>query len=500
MVESRTVLLVDDEEGILLAYLSCFGVESVSLQGGSTAMRGTREFAGYRFLVARSGEDAVALVEAQAAAGRRIACGFFDMKMPGGIDGVETIRRIRAADPQVLCTVVTAMVGESVEELHQLFAEGHRDEWDYLAKPFSRFEIVQKCRQMAESWNRRRREEEHVRIIRRLNRELEIWGESLERRVEERTAALAQSQRELRRKNGELEAVLEQLSSTQAQLVQHEKMASIGQLAAGVAQEIARPLELITQDLDALQANGGRIAALVAAMESLAPASPDVAAFLRRATAEFHVCHVVEAVPELVGEARIAVARIARVAGGLRAFGRPMLGDVAACRVNDVVRAAAGLARARLPCGARLEIELGDVANVPGDAPALQQALSNLLANAAHAVRERGAGGLVALRTLALADDVRVEVEDNGCGMSADLVTRIFEPFFTTRPNPEAAGLGLSIALGIVRRHGGDIEVTSAPEQGSRFVVVLPAAARESGTAPSRCVPDDMIRAVAGPA
>ena len=481
MVESRTVLLVDDEEGILLAFLACFGAEMPApSQEPGTGAAGTRDFAGYRFLVARSGEEALAVLEAEKAAGRRIACGFFDMKMPGGIDGVETIRRARAADPQVLCTVVTAMVGESVEELHQLFADGHRDEWDYLAKPFSRCEIVQKCRQMVESWNRRRREEEHVRVVQRLNRELEMWGEALERRVEERTAALARSQKDLRRKNGELEAVLEQLSSTQAQLVQHEKMASIGQLAAGVAHEIAQPLELIAQDLDALHVNGERVKGLVAALEAGAAKSQDVAGMLRRARTELHVDHVAEAIPDLVGEARIAVDRIARITGGLRAFGRPILSDAAPMDVNAAARAAVEFMRGRLPPGARIETEFSDVPKASGHAPALQQALMNLLANAAHAVRERGAGGLVSVRTRAMGDDVFVEVEDNGCGMSSDLVSRAFEPFFTTRAIAEGAGLGLSVALGIVRQHGGEIEVTSEPDQGARFVVRLPAAVRDA--------------------
>ena len=108
----------------------------------------------YRLLSAASGEEAIALVKQELAEGRRVAAGFFDVKLEGGIDGLTTIQEIKKLDPDLRCVVVTAYHDRSVDEINTLFGEAFKDHWDYLNKPFTRGEIVQKARQMVSAWNR----------------------------------------------------------------------------------------------------------------------------------------------------------------------------------------------------------------------------------------------------------------------------------------------------------------------------------------------------------
>ena len=110
----------------------------------------------YNLLLAKSGEEAVEIVKKEMAAGRRVAAGFFDVKLEGGMDGLSTISAIKAMDKEIRCVVVTAYHDRSVEEINQLFGEEFKDQWDYLNKPFTQGEIVQKARQMVAAWNRKR--------------------------------------------------------------------------------------------------------------------------------------------------------------------------------------------------------------------------------------------------------------------------------------------------------------------------------------------------------
>jgi two-component system NtrC family sensor kinase len=118
-------------------------------------------------LIASSGEQAVELVKAERDAGRRVAAGFFDVKLGAGMDGLQTIQAVRALDPDLYCVVVTAYHDRTVEEINRLFGESFKDRWDYLNKPFTQGEIVQKARQMVSAWNRRERIAElHAQLVR----------------------------------------------------------------------------------------------------------------------------------------------------------------------------------------------------------------------------------------------------------------------------------------------------------------------------------------------
>jgi diguanylate cyclase (GGDEF)-like protein len=158
------ILVVDDEEAILDTYRHYLAPDLDPYVVRSARMAATRpgaEKEHYQIVAATSGEQALVLMQTELAAGRRVPCAFFDMKMPGGIDGLETMRRARALDADLLCCVVTAHQEYSIDEINRLFAGGHEDEWDYLNKPFTEAEIRQKARNMIWSWRRRRSQEQH---------------------------------------------------------------------------------------------------------------------------------------------------------------------------------------------------------------------------------------------------------------------------------------------------------------------------------------------------
>lgn len=197
---NNTIICVDDEKDIVQAY-----VDFLAPAPSSTPKRSSRSDAPaetvadsqYQILKAYSGEEALALVKSELAAGRRIAGGFFDVKMEGGIDGIQTIQEIWKLDPEVHCTIVTAYQDRSVQDINQLFGPSHQDQWDYLNKPFTQGEIVQKARQMTSAWNRK-----------------------------------------------------DQLKAAQDQLIRSERMVAIGQVARGVGHEFGNILQRIVGKAD----------------------------------------------------------------------------------------------------------------------------------------------------------------------------------------------------------------------------------------------------------
>ncbi|TET68982.1 MAG: diguanylate cyclase [Candidatus Zixiibacteriota bacterium] len=172
--QNRTVLFVDDEESILESYRMILEAKRADNFEELLAVRERRhkpedvsenrsvraDFSDYNILLASSGEEAVEIVRRQTEAGERVAAGFFDMHMPGGIDGLETIRRIKAIDPDMLCAVVTAFTDRSIDQIGAVFKS--QDEWIYFNKPFSKGELIQTVISLVSSWNSRRREEKHI--------------------------------------------------------------------------------------------------------------------------------------------------------------------------------------------------------------------------------------------------------------------------------------------------------------------------------------------------
>jgi signal transduction histidine kinase/CheY-like chemotaxis protein len=255
---------------------------------------------------------------------------------------------------------------------------------------------------------------------------------------------------ELSKANAQLTATLERLKSTQAQLLQAEKLSAIGQLVAGVAHELNNPLTSVIGFAQLLESEW---------RSGEAPRSPEA------------MGHDLRRIAEESG-------RAASIVRNLLAFARRQTAARVPQDMTDLVERVLALRLYELRLNS---IELGTEfeANLPrviADGGQLQQALLNLVLNAERAMRGRSPRRLtVGARFDARAGAVELSVTDTGHGIDHQNLTRIFDPFFTTRDVGEGTGLGLSICYGIVRDHGGQISVTSKVQVGTTFTILLPA-------------------------
>jgi len=256
------------------------------------------------------------------------------------------------------------------------------------------------------------------------------------------------------------------------QVFQTEKMASLGQMAAGVAHELNNPAGFIYSNIDLLKVYIERLKSCLADYDRLAlPA--EIAERIRSIKKEIDYENLVAELGSILSDCYVGAERIRDVVQNLRLFSR--LDDAAVTRVdlNEGIEATIRLLSVYYKSGRiRLVREYGEIPHVNCYAAQLNQVWMNLLVNAAQAVKS--AEGEVRISTRCTDRTVIVEISDTGAGISADKLSRIFDPFFTTKPVGEGTGLGLSISHGIVERHGGTIEVESAPGRGTTFTISLP--------------------------
>jgi len=259
---------------------------------------------------------------------------------------------------------------------------------------------------------------------------------------------------EIAQLNKTLEARVEErtheLRDTQAQLVQSEKMRSLGQLVAGVAHELNNPIGFVHANLQLLDEYVTRLL------------QPDLDPEKRRKTQE--------AITKLLTRSREGTERVKRIVQDLRTFSRTDQAELQQVALNDEIDRTLALIEPRLK-GIELIRDYGELPQVRCFAGQLNQVFLNLLMNACDALDGHGT---IVIRTRAEAPGVVLRFEDDGPGMPPEVLTRIFEPFFTTKAVGKGTGLGLSLSHGIVLRHGGQMEVDSRPGEGARFTIRLP--------------------------
>lgn len=271
-------------------------------------------------------------------------------------------------------------------------------------------------------------------------------------------------------------ALIKRLEEAQGQLVQAEKMASIGQLAAGVAHEINNPIGYISSNLGTLQTYIAALLDIVAAFASRMPAMPSADAIAMRELLKQHdYDYMREDIVDLLRESGAGVQRVRQIVQDLKDFSHAGEQAWLWADLHNGLNSTLNIAHNETKYVADVERRFGDLPQVHCLASQLNQVFMNLLVNAAHSMAGRNGRGLIVVTTGRLdGDEVFVEVTDNGCGIAEEHLGRIFDPFYTTKPVGQGTGLGLSVSYGIVRRHGGRIEVESQPGQGTRFRVCLP--------------------------
>ncbi|MDD5478326.1 bacteriohemerythrin [Rhodoferax sp.] len=288
--------------------------------------------------------------------------------------------------------------------------------------------------------------------------ELQAVNASLEQRVQERTA--------------ELQASVAQLKLTQSQLLQAEKMAAVGQLAAGVAHEINNPVGFVTSNLGTLSGYIEQLFGLIQTLQTAAAALPPEQVHAVQAACEkIDLNYLREDIPSLLTETQEGLARVKRIVSDLRDFSHSDEGQWAPVDLNHVLESALNVANNEIKYKAKVVKALQPLPPVTCIAAQINQVLVNMLVNAAQSIETQG---VITVRTGAQPDSVWLEISDTGCGMTEDVKKRIFEPFYTTKPVGKGTGLGLSITWEIINRHHGQLSVNSTPDQGTTFRITLP--------------------------
>jgi len=268
------------------------------------------------------------------------------------------------------------------------------------------------------------------------------------------------------------ERLEEKVAVRTRELLQSEKMAAVGQLAAGVAHEINNPIGFVNSNLGTLGLYTTQLLQLVDAGEACADAQPDALAKFGKLKAEVELPYLREDLSALLKESKDGLDRVKNIVQSLKDFAHP---DSAEMMESDLL---AGLESTLSVVGTEIKNKAEIVRELTGLSPVrcipgqINQVLMNLLLNAAQAIDGRGT---ITLRSGTEDSGVWIEIADSGCGMTEDVRKHVFEPFFTTKPVGKGTGLGLSISWDIiVNKHGGRIDVKSEPGKGSSFTIWLP--------------------------
>jgi signal transduction histidine kinase len=288
-------------------------------------------------------------------------------------------------------------------------------------------------------------------------------------------------ERRVGQRNRVLRQALVELKESQVQLLQSEKMASLGQMVAGVAHELNTPLGYVSNNVQLLRELSLPLLELAATQAALADCLADPACDETRLASALHAAALSreQAAPELLGEdlqqlfadTGYGLGQIAELVVGLKDFARLDRAMSEAIDLNDCIRSALLIARNNIKDKAEVVQQLAELPAVVCAPSQINQVLLNLFNNAAQAI---DGYGRILVKSWADAEHVLISVEDSGRGMSAAVQQRIFDPFFTTKPVGQGTGLGLSISFKIIQDHGGTIRVASVLGRGTRFLLRLP--------------------------
>lgn len=318
--------------------------------------------------------------------------------------------------------------------------------------------------------------------------ELRNYQAQLEDLVEKRTSQLQEAnhrlaqdnaereraEQELRRRYVELTELNIQLSDTREQLVQSEKLASIGQLAAGVAHEINNPIGYVYSNIGSLEKYIDDLFRLLNAYQAAEAVIPQPqAGELAGLRKKVDFAFLQEDIPILMGESKEGISRVKKIVQDLKDFSRvDSTQEWQWANLHQGLDSTINIAANEIKYKADVVKEYGNLPEVECMPSQLNQVFMNLLVNAAHAMGpERGR---ITVRTGVGGDKVWIEVADTGCGIPEDIRQKIFDPFFTTKPVGKGTGLGLSLSYGIIQNHHGKIELESVVGRGSTFRITLP--------------------------
>ncbi|MCD8489522.1 MAG: response regulator [Desertifilum sp.] len=379
-----------------------------------------------------------------------------DVMMPG-IDGFETCRQLQA-DPATCKIPIIFMtaLADTVDKVKGL----HLGAVDYITKPFQKEEVLARIQTQLK--------------LRRLSLELEQQKQELERTVELRTA--------------ELTRTIQELKATQLQLIQSEKLSTVGQLVAGIAHEINNPVGFLNGNLEQAYLAIQDLIDYIRLYHEIYPAQGTE---IEEKAQEIEIDYLLEDLPKMLLSMQVGVERICSISNSLRTFSRADVDTKVFANIHEGLESTLMILQHRLKAQKdRPEIQViknyGEIPKVECYLGQLNQVFMNILANAIDALEEGSEGRgyqeleknpnqILVQTSLKNEREVMIRISDNGVGIGQGIKDRIFDHLFTTKPVGKGTGLGLTIARQIiVEKHEGTLEFISDSNRGTTFAITLP--------------------------
>jgi len=388
----------------------------------------------YRVLAADSGETGLRLAASQPPPDLIL----LDVMMPG-LDGYAVLAQLQQnpGTSEIPVIFVTAMANAQDEERGLALGAA-----DYISKPIKPAVVLARVRTQLE------------------NKQAREWMKNQNAALEAEVSRRVAEKQEL-----------------QAQLLQSEKLASIGLLVAGVAHEINTPVGFVNSNLGTLQGYAGSLLNVLGHVaDTLAADAGQSREWVHLMRERLHAIdfeYLREDLPNLLSESREGLDRLKTIVADLKNFAHADSNEWQAVDLNAGLQSTLNLVWNELKYKVSVDKELGDLPLVNCNPGRINQVFMNLLVNAGQAIAGRGT---ITLKTWEEGGLVNIRVRDTGCGIPHNLLGQIFDPFFTTKPVGTGTGLGLSLAWGIVHDHGGRIDVDSTVGIGTTFTVILPVA------------------------
>jgi DNA-binding response OmpR family regulator len=394
---------------------------------------------GYEVVPARSGEEGIEMLATQS-----FDCILLDLIMPG-IDGLDTCRRIKASPLHRDIPLIMLTTAESRSAMIDALGSGADD---FIPKSCE-LEVL-KARVRAQL-RRKQFEDEHRSVREKLLcSQIEAAEARAARELAETRAKLVE---ELEGKNQELTLAYRDLQRAQSQLVQSAKLASLGELVAGVAHEINNPLAFVISHLGTVRRSAAKVDEVI------------------RSSLGYDLVVVWQRAIDRLAEMDVGLQRMRELVLKLRTFSRLDEGERKVVSVRECVESLLTILGHRFKDRIEVEARYGDPDSIECYPGLLTQAIMNLVSNAIDAIPD---SGKITISTGMQGDRYRIAVADTGTGIAEAVRSKILDPFFTTKPVGQGTGLGLSITYSIVRKHGGTIEFHDVPSGGTEACILFP--------------------------
>jgi len=434
--EPKQLLLIDDEPTILRLYEALL------------------QRRGFKVITASDGKKAQQLIE-----GNKFDCIIADILLPG-LNGISLLALLREKGINIPVILITG-----APDLNTAIQAIKLGAYDYLTKPVDNEQLLRVV-ERAVSYTCLFREKER----------LEAENHLYLRRLEEHNLRLEDM---VRVRTKELERSVEELKLAQEKLVQSEKMASIGELSAGIAHEINNPMAYVKSNLEQIKQYASAIVSFLQKVfqeveglkDSSFPEIKKITTELEQNAEKLDLWYILSDCKEIIRETGEGVERVVEIIKNLKQFAHPNNDISGEAKLVDLVESAITLTWNAIKYKAELIREYKNLAPIKCYPRLLTQVFVNILVNASQAIEKQGK---IWVRIFEEEGTQCAQIEDTGVGIPKNKLSKIFDPFFTTKDVNQGTGLGLSVSYGIVQKHKGKIEVESEQGKGSVFTIYLP--------------------------